>query len=379
MYAPFAIDARWYGTSGSGVATYAHSLLAGLMELDYPESIHVIVNRRDSLPMAVAQYAKFNFIDLPGNPMSIRHQRLLPSIITRHNIRCLHTVDVHAPLFARSRQITTCHDVIPLVLSPREAGGAKSRYKWLWKNWLKLQCSRADRMVTISEHSRQDIMKVLHVKADKIHVVPPALYQADSRRPATESAHLSQFPFDNRQLILSVGRRAPYKNLSGLIQAFAQLVKTCPSPCRLVIIGPTDPRYGEPESLTAKLGLNESVTFTGYISDSDLAELYSRASLFVCPSLYEGFGLPVLEAMAAGVPVVSSDRSSLPEACGDAALLVNPTDPDAMARAMARVLTDKTLADHLRTAGRRRVTQYSPRRMVEQLVEIYSAWCGGTS
>ncbi len=379
MYAPFAIDARWYGTSGSGVATYAHSLLAGLMELDYPESIHVIVNRRDSLPMAVAQYAKFNFIDLPGNPMSIRHQRLLPSIITRHNIRCLHTVDVHAPLFARSRQITTCHDVIPLVLSHHDAGGAKSRYKWLWKHWLKLQCSRADRIVTISEHSRRDIIKVLHVKADKIHVVPPALYQADSRRPATESAHLSQFPFDNRQLILSVGRRAPYKNLSGLIQAFARLVKTCPSPCHLVIIGPTDPRYGEPELLVAKLGLNESVTFTGYISDSDLAELYNCASLFVCPSLYEGFGLPVLEAMAAGVPVVSSDRSSLPEACGDAALLVDPTDPNAMARAMARVLTDKTLADHLRTAGRRRVTQYSPRRMAEQLVEIYSAWCGGTS
>ena len=379
MYAPFAIDARWYGTTGSGVATYAHSLLAGLMELDYPETIHVIVNRRDSLPVAVAQCAKFNFIDLPGNPMSIRHQQLLPSMITRLNIRCLHTVDVHAPLFTRSRQITTCHDVIPLVLSPHEAGGAKSRYKWLWRNWLKLQCRRADRIVTISENSRCDIIKILHIRTDKIHVVPPALYQADSRRPANESAYLPQFQLDHRQLILSVGRRAPYKNLSGLIQAFARLVNLSTLACRLVIIGPTDPRYGEPESLAAKLGLNELVTFTGYISDSDLAELYRHASLFVCPSLYEGFGLPVLEAMAAGVPVVSSDRSSLPEACGDAALLVNPTDPEAMARAMARVLTDKTLSDHLRTAGRRRVIQYSPRRMAEQLVKIYSALCDGMS
>ncbi|MGC8560921.1 MAG: glycosyltransferase family 4 protein [Phycisphaerae bacterium] len=377
MYAPFAIDARWYGTSGSGVSTYAHSLLAGLMELDYPANIHVIVNRPECLPEAVARYAKFNFIECPGNPTSVRHQRLLPSIISRHNIRCLHTVDVHAPLFARCRQIITCHDVIPLILSLQEAGGAKARYRRLWRNWLKLQCRRADRIVTISECSRRDIKNVLHVEPGKIHVVPPALYQADSRRSATEFAQHSQFQSDNRQLILSVGRRAPYKNLFGLIQAFARLVKTGNSSCRLLIIGPTDPRYGEPESLVAKLGLSDSVTFTGYISDSDLAELYSRASLFVCPSLYEGFGLPVLEAMAAGVPVVSSNRSSLPEACGDAALLVDPTDSEAMAEAMGRVLCDARLADQLRAAGRQHVAQFSPGRMAEQLLKIYSELCEG--
>jgi glycosyltransferase involved in cell wall biosynthesis len=156
-----------------------------------------------------------------------------------------------------------------------------------------------------------------------------------------------------------------------LIRAFAELLKNHQHPCRLVVTGPRDTRYTEPETLATQLGIADRIVFTGYVDDRVLSQLYHRAALFVFPSLYEGFGLPVLEAMAAGIPVVCSNRASLPEVCGDAALLADPEDPRAMATAMARVLSSSHLAGQLKAAGRTRAGEYTPRRMAECLMELY--------
>ncbi len=371
MNAPFAIDARWYGNAGSGVATYAHSLLAGLMEIPAPDRICVITNHLDRLPEAVARCPQFNFINLPGNPMSIRHQRLMPKIVSGHRIKCLHTVDTHAPIYAHCRKIISCHDVIPLVLPHRVAGGRKSQFKWLWRQWLAIQFRTACRIVTISECSQRDIISQLPDMAGKIALIPPALYQPQGRAADHAEPQEDWLPATDDAVILSVGRRAPYKNLPGLIRAFAELLKNHQHPCRLVVTGPRDTRYTEPETLATQLGIADRIVFTGYVDDRVLSQLYHRAALFVFPSLYEGFGLPVLEAMAAGIPVVCSNRASLPEVCGDAALLADPEDPRAMATAMARVLSSSHLAGQLKAAGRTRAGEYTPRRMAECLMELY--------
>ncbi len=371
MSATFAIDARWYGNAGSGVATYAHSLLAGLMEIPAPNRICVITNHLDRLPEAVARCPQFNFINLPGNPMSIRHQRLMPKIVSDNRIKCLHTVDTHAPIYARCRKIVSCHDVIPLVLPHSVAGGRKSQFKWLWRQWLAIQFRAASRIVTISSCSQRDIINQLPDMASKIAMIPPALYQPQGRATDNAAPPEDLLSTTDEAVILSVGRRAPYKNLLGLIHAFAELLKIHQHPCRLVITGPHDDRYTEPETLAAQLGIADRITFTGYVGDTLLSQLYHRAALFVFPSLYEGFGLPVLEAMAAGVPVVCSNRASLPEVCGDAALLADPDDPHAMAAAMARILSNSHLAEQLKVAGRSRVGEYTPRRMAARLMELY--------
>lgn len=375
MNAPFAIDARWYGDSGSGVATYAHSLLAGLMELNLNATICVITNHRNQLPEAVGQSPLFQFIDLPGNPMSIRHQRLMPQIVAGNRIKCLHTVDTHAPIYASCRSIITCHDVIPLVLPHSVAGGRKSQFKWLWRSWLAIQFRAAGHIVTVSECSQRDILRKLPSAAGRITVVPPALYQPELRSASRTGQHNELLPPPDEALILTVSRRAPYKNILGVIHAFYELLQIHSRPCRLFITGPRDSRYTEPEILARQLGVANRTTFTGYVSNAYLSQLYRRAELFVFPSLYEGFGLPVLEAMAAGVPVVSSNRSSLPEVCGDAALLADPGDSRAMAVAMARVLSDSQLADHLRSKGRSRAAYYTPGRMAERLLRLYTEVC----
>lgn len=371
MNAPFAIDARWYGNSGSGVATYAHSLLAGLMETPITERICVISNHIDRLPEAIKRSPRFDFISLPGNPMSIQHQRLLPSIVAAHQIKTLHTVDTHAPLYARCRKIVTCHDVIPLVLPHHAAGGRKSQFKWLWCRWLAIQFGRAHRIVTISQCSQRDIARLVPQADGKLIVVLPALYQPELRSTQVPTQSSNVLPLTNEAIILSVGRRAPYKNVAGVIRAFYELTKIHPAPCRLVITGPLDHRYTEPETLARQLGIADRITFTGYVDDAELAQLYQRAALFVFPSLYEGFGLPVLEAMAAGVPVVCSNRASLPEVCGQAALLADPESPRALAAAMERVLSDAALSEALRTAGRQRAASFTPARMAEALLPIY--------
>jgi glycosyltransferase involved in cell wall biosynthesis len=219
-------------------------------------------------------------------------------------------------------------------------------------------------------------MNALGIGAERICVIPPALYTAERRRTAAEPSQRSWPVEDGAPLILSVGRRAPYKNLAGLLDAFELLRRQHTAPYRLLIIGPIDPRYRDLEARAERLGLTGQVIFTGYVPDSDLAELYRRASLFVHPSLYEGFGLPVLEAMAAGVPVVSSNRSSLPEVCGEAALLVDPTDTAAMAAAMAQVLSDDQLSARLRREGLLRAKNFTPRIMAERLLKLYIEACG---
>ncbi len=372
MNVRYAIDARWYGAAASGVATYAHTLLLGLVEVVPGERITVITNRRGALPPEIASHAAFQWIELPGNPMSIRHQRLMPRIARDLNIACLHSIDLHAPLAGRFRKVITCHDLIPLVLPHRVAGGAKARYKAVWRLWVQLQLAQADRVIAISQCSQRDIIEKIHLPAERISVVPAALYRPASNQPA----HAERVERDPRleflqPMILSVGRRAPYKNLSGLLRGFHELIKSCSVDARLVITGALDRRYPEPEQLAERLGIAERVIFTGYLSDASLHDLYQRARMFVCPSLYEGFGLPVLEAMAAGIPVICSNRASLPEVCGNAAIMIDPENPAEMARAMQQILTDGEMANRLAELGRRRAAEFTPRRMAEALLPIY--------
>jgi glycosyltransferase involved in cell wall biosynthesis len=171
--------------------------------------------------------------------------------------------------------------------------------------------------------------------------------------------------------ILYVGRSDPYKNLLGLVDAVAQVRARRSLDVRLRIAGPPDPRYPAPQARAHELGLTDHVQWLGYLADPALVEAYQAADLLVLPSRYEGFGLPVLEAMACGTPVVCSDRSSLPEVAGDAALLVDPDDTTALADAIARVLSDAALAADLRQRGLARARAFTWRRTAEATRSIY--------
>ncbi|RME69436.1 MAG: glycosyltransferase family 1 protein, partial [Chloroflexi bacterium] len=235
--------------------------------------------------------------------------------------------------------------------------------------WVPRSVARADHVIAVSEATRQDLIELYGTPAEKISVLYHGV--ASHFRPQTDPACLhrlrQRYGLGERPFILSVGTIQPRKNFRRLIQAFARL----DPPYTLVIAGGRG--WGESDIFAeaVRLGLQDRVHFPGFIADDDLPALYSAAELFVYPSLYEGFGLPALEAMACGTPVVASNRSALPEVVGEAGLLVDPLDVGAIAGAMAQVLTTPELRQKLSEAGQRRAAQFTWDGVARQLLALY--------
>jgi glycosyltransferase involved in cell wall biosynthesis len=176
------------------------------------------------------------------------------------------------------------------------------------------------------------------------------------------------------QYLLFVGTLEPRKNLTTLLHAYAMLrAESCAADVKLVVAGRTGWLYAEIFDTVKRLGLEKEVIFTGFVDDADLPDLYRGAQVFVYPSLYEGFGLPILEAMASGIPVLTSDLASMPEVAGDAAVLVDPRDPKAIAEGIVRILAEGRLRDALIQKGLSRARHYTWESVAQQTLELYAA------
>jgi glycosyltransferase involved in cell wall biosynthesis len=304
---------------------------------------------------------------------------LLPGLLTigqaeiawiahRCKLELVHDPTGSVPLgLVPASKVATIHDVVPYVYP--ETSTFLDRFTY--RAWLPYAVQQLDAAITVSQQSKEDIAKYLHFPEEKILVIPEAAnthYRAlreEEIQPALERASVS------RPYILYVGSIEPRKNLVRLLQAYSQLREWSPK-WRLVIVGARNFWKSSPvKEAVEQLGLGEWVRFTGYVPEEDLPALYNGADLFVFPSLYEGFGLPVLEAMACGTPVVTSNSSSLPEVAGEAALLVDPYSVDEIAASMRRVLEDPELAAELRARGLERVGQFSWERTARETIAVY--------
>jgi glycosyltransferase involved in cell wall biosynthesis len=252
-------------------------------------------------------------------------------------------------------QVTVVHDLLPIFF-PGQYPRQQHYLRWLVPKVL-----RSSRLVvTDSENTRRDVVATYGLSAERVRVVYPgydeAEYFADGATPASDRSHDPCY--------LYVGNLLPHKNVLGLVDAFAIVRRR--RRCRLIIRGQGRPAYARAvRERVEKLGLADAVTFVGYLEIASLRDLYYRATCLVMPSLYEGFGLPALEAMACGTPVITSANSSLPEVVGDAALTVDPRDSASLADTMDRVASDADLRDELRERGVRRAKSFSWRRTAE--------------
>lgn len=255
------------------------------------------------------------------------------------------------------------------------------RARMFWQAKVRLARAQASAIVAPSEHARQRVAAALRWPAETIALIDegPAAVFCRSEDPAAASRVLSHhgLPADV-PLVLYVGAINPHKNLDTLLLALSDLRASHPGGWHLVIVGEyrADPTLGCHQrivDLCRALGLDERVTLTGFISDADLAILYNAASLLVLPSLDEGFGLPVIEAMACGLPVAVSARGSLPALVGDAGLTFDPLDRSAMRQAIARLLDDAALRQELGARGLVRATAHSWKRSARQLMTVFEA------
>ena len=239
---------------------------------------------------------------------------------------------------------------------------------------------RADAIIAISEHTRRDLVERLGAPAERIVVTPlaadPALRPVSDRARRDEVRRRYRLP---ERFALYLGALEPRKNLLRLLEAYAALDERQRREVRLVVAGASGWLNDSVHAQVEKLGLGPAVCFAGYVAGDDMAALYSLADVFVYPSLYEGFGLPVLEAMACGTPVVTSNVASLPEVTGDAAILVAPEEVDGIRDALSRVLDDATLRADLSRRGLARAAQFSWDRCARQTLDVYRSVTGSAS
>jgi glycosyltransferase involved in cell wall biosynthesis len=292
-------------------------------------------------------------------------QQLLPGLAHRAGCNLVHSLGSTAPAHGRFARVTTIHDLNYLMVREAHFGLRGLGMRVL----VPLAARTSHRVVADSESTRRDLVERLRLPAEKIDVVPLGLGRPATHVPTPAAELRERYGLDERPLVLSLSAKRPHKNLRGLLDAVARI----PPERRplLVLPGYPTPHEAELKVHAAALGIAGGVRFPGWTSSADVEGLFALCAAFVFPSFYEGFGLPVLEAMARGVPVACSDRASLPEVAGDAALLFDPSDPAAIAQAIERLLSDRAEAERLRAAGRARAARFTWERAAELTLATY--------
>ncbi len=295
-------------------------------------------------------------------------QLVQPFALKRERIDLLHAMAFAGPLAISIPWVVTIYD-LSFMRYPHSFNAAKRIYlTWAVKSSLR----RAQRVIAISASTRRDLVSMFGVPANQVSVVYCGIDPAfNSPRDRSEvDAFRAQRGLPEK-FILHVGTIEPRKNIARLIRAFARAKCTARLPHRLVLIGARGWKYAEVDQVIEQENMKDEVIFTGYVPQDELPLWHRAADLFVYPSLYEGFGLPPLDAMASGTPVVVSNASSLPEVVGDAALLVAPTDENALAEAIVSALTDSARREQMTARGLAQAAKFSWARAARETAEVY--------
>jgi glycosyltransferase involved in cell wall biosynthesis len=360
------------GETGGG-ETYARRLLPELAKARPELELHAFVNREafEALgPNGLGEGIEALQVDVNGRsrPRRVAAEQLtLPRLCRRHSVELLHSLGSTAPVRPGVVSVTTILDVIYATHPEAHTRFMRAGMRVL----VPLSARGADRIIAISQSAAREITATLGVPGDRIDVVhlgglPPG--------PATDESELrGRLGLGDAPIVLSVSARRPHKNLPRLLRAFAE-VETEPEPL-LVLPGYVTPFEDEITRETSRLGLEARVRMLGWVSDPDLEGLYRAAACFVFPSLVEGFGLPVLEAMERGVAVACSNTSAMPEVAGDAARYFDPKDVADIRAALADLLRDRAYAKRLAEAGRERAKQFTWSKAAERTLAVYDdAW-----
>ncbi len=374
-------DGRPLFTPTRGIGVYMWRLLENLLDLDLQINVSLHLRREVKElfshgylgigPSIQARYPeRVSICERRFPPIRVlrwiwRSSNFLPLDRTLGGVDIYHSTNFVTPPLRKARSIVTIYDLIMLFpefhvpLYPRKE---LARY-----------IDRADVIIAISENTKRDIISLFGVPEEKVRVI---LLAADERFRCMTDNEAIQNVLKRAgiagEYILYTGPMELRKNVPALVQAFGILKAEKRIPHRLVLAGSKGGGlYAEIMEIIRAHGLEKDVVFTGYVADEDIPCLYNNASVFAFPSLYEGFGLPPLEAMACGCPVVTSNTSSLPEVVGDAGLMVDPECPEELAEAMGRVIEDTGLRSKLRERGLRRAAEFSWKRCATETLAIY--------
>jgi glycosyltransferase involved in cell wall biosynthesis len=346
-----AIDTQSTVGRKTGIGYYTSELLAAMrriapqheyMELDWGRDVAMRFDRR----LRWQQYEA-------------------PSRARKAHADLLHVTGFDAPLWHPCPTVLTVHDLIGM-LFPQNLPPVSRFY---WSRWLPFTIRAADAIIADSVATRDDVNRLLGIPAERIHVVYLGVEERFRPQPAEKVAELRKRYHLEHPFILYLGTLEPRKGVDTLIDAFAQMAGAYT--IDLAIAGKKGWWWESLSAQIAQHGLEQRVHFLDYVPGSELPILYSAANIFAFPSRYEGFGLPILEAMACETPVVCANTSSLPEVAGDAAILVPPNQPATLANALGKVIDEPDIATRLRLAGRARAAEFTWAKAAQATLEIY--------
>ncbi len=370
----YVLDARTATPHFPGIGRYVTSLAQALVPQLRPGERLTLLGQPDH-PLPLPASPAVQVYPLAVSPFSLAQQWAVPGLLRRLGADLYHSPYYLMPYRPGVRTVLTVYDVIPL----RHPEHSSARARLLFRLTTALALRSAAQVIAISEAAQQDFVADFRVSADRIRAIPLAADPAfRPQSPEVIQEVRRRYDLPDR-FVLYLGSNKPHKNLVRLVQAWLDVGRRLQvAGCRLVIAGAWNPRYPEARMLAEQANNLRPSTFNlqtilwlGRVPEADLPALYAAAAAFVFPSLYEGFGLPVLEAMACGAPVICSAVSSLPETAGDAALLVDPTDVNALAAALTRVLIEPSLAADLRARGFAQAARFTWERTAAETLSIY--------
>lgn len=366
----YGIDARIAHYTNAGTARYVRSLVCALARQRLLSDEEVVVlraardRRRPWRPLP-GRFGERPLYTPAHHPLE---QLTLPAEITLARLNALHSPDFIPPFWRTCRSVITVHD-LAFLLFPQFLTRESRRY---YNRQIERAAESADRIIAVSQHTAKDLRELLSVPPEKIRVVleAPGNDVARVTDPEALAAFRRRHALEG-EFILFVGTLEPRKNLAGLLRAFALLLRQRKWPGRLVVLGARGWLDQEVFQALRDLGLAQRVVFTGTVPEKEMALFYSAAQALAMPSFYEGFGLPVLEAMACGTPVVCSNTSSFPEVAGDVALLADPRDPQALADALWQAVADDALRARLALAGPVHAAAFNWDRAARETLAVY--------